>query len=88
MPINRLLEKSLFEPEEIKAMVQAFDAACDKLQLANRDDAFGQLVARKVVDCVRGGVLDPHRMCELVVSEFQQFARDASSTSVANPGSN
>ena len=74
------LQKSFFEPEEIDAMAQAFEVACDALQLSNRDDAFGQLVASKVVECARDGVLDPHRMCELVVSKFPQFARDRSST--------
>jgi hypothetical protein len=79
MATSHPLQKSLFEPEEIEAMAEAFEVACDALQMSNRDDAFGQLV----VECARDGVLDPHQLCELVVSEFPQFARDPRSTDAA-----
>jgi hypothetical protein len=83
MAISHPFQKSLFEPEEIEAMAQAFEVACDALQMSNRDDAFGQLVASKVVECARDGVLDPYQLCELVASEFPQFARDPRSTDAA-----
>jgi len=83
MAIDVLLQSSSFEPAEIEAMAEAFDAARDKLQLANRDGAFGQLVARRVVDHARAGIKNPQKICELVVSEFKQFARDASKPTAA-----
>src|SRR5438093_519077 len=74
MPINRLLAKSAFEPDEVEAMAKAFEATCAALGLSNRDEPIGQLVAGKVIECARTGERDPKRLCKLVLSDLENYA--------------
>jgi hypothetical protein len=60
MPINRLLAKSVFQPDEVQAMAKAFEATCAA--------PIGELVASKVIECARTGERDPKRLCNLVLS--------------------
>jgi hypothetical protein len=64
MPINRLLAKSVFQPDEVQAMAKAFEATCAGLGLSHRDDPIGELVATKVIECARTGERNPdQRKC-------------------------
>ena len=72
MPIRQLLEGSMFEPEDVDALVKAFEAACAELQLAKLDDPFRQLVAEKVIECARSGERDPERLCKKVLSVIKR----------------
>jgi hypothetical protein len=46
MPLTRYLIDGVFEPDAIKVMVAAFEAACRSLGLLDRDDPFVEIVAR------------------------------------------
>jgi hypothetical protein len=74
MPINRLLAKSVFQPDEVQAMAKAFEATCAALGLSHRDEPIGELVASKVIECARTGERDPKRLCNLVLSELENYA--------------
>jgi hypothetical protein len=74
MPINRLLAKSVFQPDEVEAIANAFEATCAALGLSTRDEPIGQLVASKVIECARTGERDPKRLCKLVLSELENYA--------------
>ena len=71
MPIQRLLEKSAFEPEHVKAMTTAFDEACHALGLANTDDPLREMVARKIIDIGMTGERDSRRIFERAIRELQ-----------------
>jgi hypothetical protein len=74
MPINRLLAKSVFGPDEVEAMTKTFEATCAALGLSHRDEPIGQLVASMVIECARTGERDPDRLCKLVLSELENYA--------------
>jgi len=74
MPLNLLLAGSAFEPDEVDAMAEAFEATCAALGLSHRDEPIGQLVASKVIECARTGERDPKRLCDLVLSELENYA--------------
>jgi hypothetical protein len=71
IPRNGLLPKSVFQPDEVKAMAKAFEASRAALGLSNREEAFRKLLARKVVECARTGERDPERLCKLVLLELE-----------------
>ena len=48
-----------FDPEAVKAMMAAFDQACDRLGLAPTHDALTVRLARAVIDAARTGERDP-----------------------------
>jgi hypothetical protein len=69
MPIRRYLEgNTAFGPEEIKAMSEALERACAALhvngQLRDRE-----LIATRIIDLARNGVLDAKVLSDRVVAE-------------------
>jgi len=73
MPLDRLLAKSVFQPNEVRSMAKAFEATCALLGLS-RDEPMGQLLARKVIECACTGERDPERLRKLVLSELENYA--------------
>jgi hypothetical protein len=67
MPLTRYLEGGVFDPKKIESMTAAFEALCQSLQLADRNDPFIEIVARKVVQIAGTGVNDPDQLRELVL---------------------
>jgi hypothetical protein len=56
-----------FDLETIEAMSRAYQAACWKLDLADRDD-----VAQHVIELAQTGVRNPTALYRLTVKEFQK----------------
>ena len=71
MPLYRLLQNQAFEPEQIDAMAQAFEAICLKLNLAKRDDPLRDVVANKVIEWAKRGEKNPKRLYQLVLADIQ-----------------
>jgi hypothetical protein len=59
-----------FDLETIEAMSSAYQAACRKLYLADRDD-----VAQHVIELAQTGVRDPTALYRLTVKEFKNKVR-------------
>jgi hypothetical protein len=74
MAIGRLLHKSSFEREDIKAMAQAFEEVCAVVEMSQWNDDFAQALAAKVVACARTGERNPKRLCEMVLAELHEQA--------------
>jgi hypothetical protein len=68
MPITRLLQNASFGPDEIAAMVAAFEGALRELDLTDRTDPATEMVARKIIELHRQGERDPVRLQERVVA--------------------
>ena len=64
MPIYRLLQNSVFEPQQIAAMTTAFEAVCAELGLAEREDPLRDIVAKAIIKCAQTGEFDPVRLQE------------------------
>jgi hypothetical protein len=74
MAIGRLLHRSSFEREDIKAMAQAFEEVCAAVEMSQWSDDFAQALAAKVVACARTGERDPKRLCEMVLAGLNEQA--------------
>jgi hypothetical protein len=59
-----------FDLETIEAISRAYQAACRKLDLADRDD-----VAQHVIELAQTGVRNPTALYRLTVKEFQKRVR-------------
>jgi hypothetical protein len=70
--IRNLVRDVVFDPEAIEPMVAAFKAACQSLQLVDRDDLLTQIVARKVVEIAATGERDPERLRDIVLADLNQ----------------
>jgi len=56
-----------FNPEAVKAMTMAFDAACERLGLAPTHNALTMRLALAIVDAARTGERDPTQLCILAL---------------------
>ena len=60
-----------FDPETLKCIRQAFDAACQKLSLTDKVDPFTRIVAERVILLARPGEKNPAALCERVVRSIR-----------------
>jgi hypothetical protein len=65
--IYRLLQNSVFGPEEVARLATAYEQALKTLRLADRNDPVSELVARKIIDIARTGETDPVRISMLAI---------------------
>ncbi|MFZ1096886.1 MAG: hypothetical protein WAN75_47990 [Xanthobacteraceae bacterium] len=73
MSINHPLPEHVsFEPEEVKVLLTAFDAALRELGLARSDPA-ALLVAKRIMALARRGERDPTRLREDAVKGLRQL---------------
>jgi hypothetical protein len=68
--MGNLIFFDAFGPEQLDAMSRAFELVCDRLGLKNRNDAFAEMVAVKIIHCGRFEQ-NPDRICEVVLSHCQ-----------------
>jgi hypothetical protein len=71
MPIDRIAKEAAFDPEEVQAIVAAYETALAKLGLKDRSDPAAEMVARKMVEIARDGERDPQRLSDLVVESLR-----------------
>ena len=68
MAIYGYLQNSGFDPETIKVMTVAYEAARVRLGLVDRSDPLTQLLAKKVIEIAQTGVRDPDQLCDRVIA--------------------
>jgi hypothetical protein len=59
VPIRPFLDGEVFEQEHIDAMSKALADACQELGLKDKENAAVRLLAKRIIDCARGGIHDP-----------------------------
>jgi hypothetical protein len=62
MATDSYLRDGAFMPEATTAMGEAFEAACNGLQVANQSNALRALVATLIIAAARRGETDPARL--------------------------
>jgi len=73
MPIHALLERekaqegAVFSPEDLKAIIAAYELALTRLKVDDRKAPMATLVAKTVIEIAREGERDPRRLSERVV---------------------
>jgi hypothetical protein len=68
--INRLLQDSAFEPEQIDRIAAAYKEVLHGLRLTNRIDPLTEIVAEKVFGIAQTGAIDTARITESALKEF------------------
>ena len=75
MPIRRLLhEQTAFEPDALAAMAKAFEESCAALAVSAGDERGREILATRIIDLARNGVVDPAALRDRVVSESKAMA--------------
>lgn len=75
MPIRRHLnEQSAFEPDAIAAMSKAFEESCAALKIFAGDERGREIVATRIIDLARNGVIDAAALRDRVVQESRVMA--------------
>ena len=70
MPIRKhLTDQTAFGPAAIEAMSKAFAEACNALQVFAGDDKGREIIATRIIDLARGGVIDATALRDRVVAE-------------------
>jgi hypothetical protein len=64
MAIYRFIAIGAFSPDEIKAMVAAYESALADLQLIDRNDPITELIAKSIVNVTATGERDPENIKE------------------------
>ena len=71
MSINRLLQDSAFEPEQIDRIAEAYKRVLHALRLINRIDPLTEIVAENIFEVAQTGEFDISRITELTLKDFQ-----------------
>jgi hypothetical protein len=70
MPIRKhLTDKTAFGPAAIEAMSKAFEEACTALQVYAGDEKGREVIATRIIDLARGGLIDPTALRDRVIAE-------------------
>jgi hypothetical protein len=69
--IYRLLQKSAFEPDDIKRMGEAYELALTQLELKDRDDPLTETIAKYIVELAQTGEKDPKTICHQALSRLR-----------------
>ena len=78
MAIYRLLQKSVFEPEDSLRMQTAYEFALARLALQDRSDPITEMVARYIIEAAQTGEKDPHTICAIALSSLNGTDHEAS----------
>jgi hypothetical protein len=65
--IYRLLQSTVFGPEEIARMAAAYEHALAALGLTDRSDPVTELLAKKIIEVARTGEADSARISKLAI---------------------
>jgi hypothetical protein len=77
MAIYRLLQKSAFEPDDIKRMTDAYEQALAELGLEDRNDPLTETVAKLIVETAQAGEKDSKMICALALRRLNDPDREA-----------
>ena len=71
MPIREhLTDKTAFGPAAIEAMSKAFEeASCIALQVFAGDEKGREIIATRIIDLARNGLIDPAALRDRVIAE-------------------
>jgi hypothetical protein len=71
LPITPFLDGLRVEPETKRVMGVAFEMARAALQLGSDDPAM-KILAKRIIDLAKEGVLDPNGLCEQALSDLRK----------------
>ena len=72
--LSHLPDQTAFEPEAIAAMSKAFEEACAALHVFAGDQHGREVIAARIIDLARSGVIDVTALRERVLREAKSAA--------------
>jgi len=72
MPIGRLLEPGVFEPEQVTMLARVFGDMRQTLGLVDRTDRVTRMIAGKLLELARTGERDPERLKQLTLAALRR----------------
>jgi hypothetical protein len=78
--LHPFLRDAVFEPDEVHALALAFDGICHEMDLPVTATVAREVVAMRVIDLAREGLIDPTRLKDRVLHEVRialQFSMDS-----------
>ena len=71
MAIYRILQNNAaFDPNAIKAMPAAYEGVLRSLKLDDRSDPLTEVIAKKIIEAAKTGMLDPDLLQQSVLQEI------------------
>ena len=70
MPIHRLIQNLSFNQDDIDRLSAAYEDALRALHISDRDDPVNQIVAQRIIEGARAGVLDPRELCRMAIKDL------------------
>lgn len=75
MPIRKhLTDHSSFDPEAVQAMSTAFELACADLRVFAGDEDGRQIIATRIIDLARAGIVSSEVLHQRIVAEAKLSA--------------
>lgn len=74
--IYQLLQKSSFDPDDVKRMADAYGRALIELGLANRNDPLTETVAKLIVEIAQTGEKDSTVICARALQQLNTAERE------------
>jgi hypothetical protein len=68
--LDRLLQNSALDPEELKRLADAYERTLIALRLKGRDDSLTQIIAHKVIEVGQTGFKDPAHISARAIEEL------------------
>ena len=65
--LNPPFQDSSFDPEEVTAVNQAYDLACQTLQNIGQLEVDREIIARGILQAAGSGERDANKLCELAI---------------------
>jgi len=72
--LSYLEDTTVFEPDALRSMSQAFDEVCNALQVFAGDEHGRQVVAVRLIELARAGVTDARTLRERILREARTAA--------------
>jgi hypothetical protein len=78
MAIHALLKQesavatTAFRPDDVKALVAAFEDACNRLKVDDPQSAMAFLIARSIIQIGKEGERNPKRLSERVIALYRK----------------
>ena len=70
MAIYRLLQRQTFDPEAVRGLSAAYEAALKLLKISNTDDPITEIIAQRIIETAQTGVRHPAKLCAAALKGF------------------
>jgi hypothetical protein len=70
MTMHRLIQNLAFNQDDIERLVAAYEEALRVLHISDRDDPINEVIAQRILEGARAGVLESDALCRMAVKDL------------------